>query len=152
MKLDGWGENICIKNSSDLVNAFRFAHPANILKIIQIHCFSFYSSNLWNYSHEETAKLFRSWATSVKVAWNIPRATHSYFIDHLLHCGYQSIKSMIIKKFVKFFHSLIDSNNYTIRIIAQLSSRDRRSIIGSNLFYIRDISNINPWNNAANNL
>ena len=105
-----------------------------------------------NFPKEETSNLFRSWNTTVKMIWNVPRATHSYFVDNLLNCGYKSIKSLIMKKFVKFFHQLMKSNNPVIRVIAQLSARDRRSILGRNLFFIRDLTDLNPWNNTASTI
>lgn len=33
--------------------------------------------------------------------------------------------------------------------MSQISSRDRRSILGTNLFYIRELTNLNPWSSSA---
>ena len=44
---------------------------------------------------------------------------------------------------------LLNSHNSKISIMVQLSSRDRRSIIGKNLFFISDLTCKNLWSSSA---
>ena len=49
-----------------------------------ICCNSWYGSMLWNLFGNAAVMDFRSWNTTVKIAWGVDTATHTYFVDHLL--------------------------------------------------------------------
>ena len=63
---------------------FKFANPEQILKSIQVHCFDMYGSMLWDIFGQQAAQYYRCWGTCVKLCWDLPRSTHTYFVEHLL--------------------------------------------------------------------
>ena len=81
-----------IDTSTTIRETFSFADPQQIFNAVQIYCCDFYGSMLWNLYGEEAGKFFRCWNTCVKMCWGVPRNTHVYFVDHLLSCGFPSIR------------------------------------------------------------
>ena len=45
----------------------------------------------------------------MKLAWQVPRQTHTYFVDHLLSCGLTSIRLDILARYSKFVRGLMAS-------------------------------------------
>ena len=81
-------------------------------------------------------QVFNCWSACVKLAWGVPRATHTYLVDNLLAGGLPTIRWSVLARFCTFFVSLRSSSSLTLRVMANLSASDIRSVTGSNLFNI----------------
>ena len=66
-----------IKNSVDTRDMFYFAMPNQVIDAISIYSAHFYGSNLWDLYGEMAGQAYRSWNTSVKLVWDLPRSTHN---------------------------------------------------------------------------
>ena len=58
-----------------------FAHPTEVLRYVKIYCCDHYGSMLWDFQGDLANKYYNSWKTCIKLAWEVPRATHSYILD-----------------------------------------------------------------------
>ena len=73
---------IFINKHHEILQEFYFAHPYVLFNIIDKYCCDFYGSNIWNLS--KCDKLFNQFNCSVRNTWNLPRNTHSYFIEEFM--------------------------------------------------------------------
>ena len=128
-----------------MIEQFEFAAAAEIIKVLKVYSNSFYGSNLWDLSGEKAHQVYASWKTSVKVVWDCPIQTRSYFLSQVLYCGYSSAKTDILCRYPRFFKSLLDSPGKELRVVSRLVSRDIRSTTGKNLALIKELTGLNPW-------
>ena len=73
-----------IEVSTKVMEAFAFARPTEVLRAVKVYVGSHYGSNLWQLDSSMANQYFSAWRTCVKLAWQLPRSTHTYFVDHLL--------------------------------------------------------------------
>ena len=134
-----------INNSTDIRDVFSFAHPDQILKATNLYCCHLYGAMLWNFSGDMCGKFCRAWNTSVKLAWDCHRGTHTYFVNHLLGANHKSIEEQLLVRYVKFFNKLRKSKSDNIQILVNIVSRDIRSTTGRNLNHISRKTGLDPW-------
>ena len=134
-----------IQQAVKVKEQFQFAHPSEIITATDKYCSSHYGHLLWNLRGEAAGMLYASWRTNVKLVWNLPRQTRSYFIDAFLASGITPPQVSLMTRQVSFFHSLLNSPSPEIQCIARISARDLRSNLGSNLNHIEKESGLNPW-------
>ena len=89
-------------------------------------------------------QVYSAWNTCVKLTWNVPRATRSYFVDQLLTCGLTSIKCDVFSRYAKYLKSLEKSPSNEVAIMANIVTRDIRSNTGSNVSFIRQQTGLDP--------
>ena len=133
---------------------FAFAQPNQILQTVRTYCCSMYGAMTWSLFNEKAKQVFNCWSTCVKLAWGVPRATHTYLVDNLLSGGIPSLRSSILARFCKFYQSLRRSSSLAVRVVANISSMDIRSVTGSNLKNIEKEIQLDPvrgmlWNVKA---
>ena len=121
-----------IDKSTDIRDTFSFAHPVQVLKAVTTYSAHFYGAMLWNLYGVEAGKIFRTWNTAVKLAWNVPRSTHTYLVAHLAS-GLPSTRKRLLCQYVSFFRKLRQSTCKEVRVLAQIVARDVRSPTGHNL-------------------
>ena len=81
-----------ITTSTEIRELFKFAAPSEVLKALKIYCNSFYGSSLWDLGGQKAKQVFNTWNTSVKLVWNCPQWTRTYFVQQILSCGMISSK------------------------------------------------------------
>ena len=91
---------------------------------------------LWDLFGEEAAKFFRCWNTCTKLCWELPRNTPVYFVDHILSCGFPSIRQQVLSRYIKFYRSLLTSPSKEVAVIARIVGKDASTNTGSNLLNI----------------
>ena len=124
---------------------FKFAHPSELLRATDTYCTSFYGSNLWDLRGEAANMLYCSWRTNVKLVWNLPRSTRSYFIDTLRAPDCVPPSVSLMTRQLTFFHSLLESPSTEAQVLSRLAARDVRTNLGSKLSHIKQESGFNPW-------
>ena len=133
-----------IDKSTTVRETFSFAQPNQILEAVRTYCCSLYGAMTWSLYTDKARQVFNTWSTCVKLAWGVPRATHTYLVDNLLSAGIPSLRLSILARFCKFFESVKTSNSMGVRLGASLASVDIRTATGSNLFGIRQEFNLDP--------
>ena len=101
-----------------------------MLEAVTVYASHFYGSMLWDLYGEGANQVYRSWNTCVKMAWDIPRMSHNYFVD-TLSGGLPNIRKQILCQYVSFFQKLRQSPLREVRILATMMGRDRNSVTGS---------------------
>ena len=134
-----------INISTDIRDTFSFAHPDQILKATNLYCYHLYGAMLWDFSSDMCGQFCRSWNTTVKLAWDVPRGTHTYFVNHLLGASHKSVEEQLYQRYVKFFKKLRTSKSDKIQLLVNIVARDIRSTTGKNLHHISRLTGLDPW-------
>ena len=90
-------------------------------------------------------QIYRSWSTTVKDVWDVPRSTHTFLVDNLLSAGFYSVKQQLAGRYVNFFLGLLKSLSPEVRTVASMVGRSARSTTGRNLMYIGRETGLDPW-------
>ena len=85
-----------INTSSDIFDGFSFAHPDQVLRAISLYCGHGYRLMLWDLSSKAAGRFFRYWNIPVKIAWRVPRCTHTYLVKHLLAVNHSSLREQLL--------------------------------------------------------
>ena len=123
---------------------FSFAHPIEVLRAVNIYCCDHYGGMLWDLQGDMASQYFSSWKTCVKLAWGVPRGTHSYFLDYLSG-GLISAKRDILGRYVGFYQSLLSSPSREVNILARIVARDIRTNTARNLRLVEEETGGLTW-------
>ena len=132
---------------NSLNQEFYFSSPTVRRKLYNLYCCSFYGSNLWNLYNRQCDKLYISFNVSIRICFNIPRASHRYLIQDLI--DYPHPKIMMCSRFVKFHKTISDCKKMSIRTIAKITFIDEKTVYKQNLIRIArecntTIENLSP--------
>ena len=106
--------------------------PMEVLRAVRVYCCDHYGSMLWDMQGDSAKKYFNSWKTCIKLAWGVPRATHSYFLD-FLSGGLVTVRRDILARYVNFYRSLLSSPCREVNILSRVVAKDIRSTTARNL-------------------
>ena len=134
-----------IETAMDIQDTFYFGRPQEILRAIQVYGGHWYGSMLWDLYGEKVGQLCRSWNTSVKTAWRLPRSTHTFIVENLLARDFLTVKQQLVGRFVNFLKSLLLSKSPEVKIMANIAGRCARSTTGKNLLNIQIETSLDPW-------
>ena len=141
-----------IDNSTNIRETFNFADPSNILQAVQLYCGDAYGSMLWNLYGERACQYYQTWNTCAKLAWELPRPTHTYFIDNLVAAQFTPLRHQILERYVKFFGKLVTSQNDDVILLAELVGRDASSTTGNNISRLWQETGLNPWTSSPSEI
>ena len=88
----------------------------------------------------------------MKLVWDVPRSTHTYLVDNFLAINHISVKKQLLSRYVNFFRSLLNSKSKEVMVLANVVSRDMRSVTGKNLLFIERESGLDPWKSSSANV
>ena len=126
-----------IGESTEVRETFGFASPAEVIRAVKLYVGSHYGSNLWQFGSESAGQYFTAWKTCVKLAWQVPRQTHTYFLDHLLSCGFSSARTDILARYTKFVRGLRASPSMEVAVMCGVAAVDVKTTTGGNLNLLR---------------
>ena len=127
-----------------------FANPLVKMRMFKIYTTSFYGSSLWNIFEGPCQRLYTAWNTSIRMAFDIPRETHRYFIEGISECWHP--QRMLVKRFMKFHETLQRTQKTSIRYLSKLSERNLMTVYGQNLWNISHRSSEPLENLTAKNV
>ena len=122
-----------------ILQEVHFASPLVKMEMISMYASSFYGSPLWKLFDGPCDKLYAAWNNAVKEAFNIPRATHRYFIEEV--SGHLHPMVMLSSRFLKFHETLQKSEKISVRYLSELCSSNLRSYYSQNLKSISEYVN-----------
>ena len=134
-----------IDAAADIQETFKFATPNDIIRAVQVYAGHFYGGMLWDLFGEKVGQIYRSWNTSVKIAWGLPRSTHTFLVENFLARDFNTVKQQLVGRFVNFFQNLLASDSPEVRIAASIVGRCARSTTGRNLKNIEIETGTDPW-------
>ena len=82
--------------------------------------------------------MYSTWRTSLKLAWECPRAARGYLVQEVLSCGQDKISTRLLMKFKKFYDSLLTSPSKEARMMVRISQGDIRTNTDSNIMLIKE--------------
>ena len=126
-----------IDESTQVREAFGFASPSEVLRAVKVYVGSHYGSNLWQLDSEMTNQYFSAWRTCVKLAWQLPRATHTYLVDHFLSCDMTSVRTDVLARYAKFLQGLRNSPSREVAVMFGVVRGDVQTTTGYNVNLIR---------------
>ena len=121
-----------ITRSLEVREQFSFAHPMEVLQAVKVYCCDHYGSMLWDLQGDGVKKYFNSWKTCIKLAWGVPRATHSYFLDYLSG-GLVTVRRDVLSRYAGFYKSLLTSPCREVNILARVVAKDIRTTTARNM-------------------
>ena len=124
---------------------FYFAHPFDKITAVEKYCNSIHGSNIWMLDAKETQMVVNSWKLSCKLAWDVPRSCHTYFVHQVLAPHVKNLEVSLWENFAGFFKGLLASSSHEVVTLSLLASRDIRSNLGSNLNALREMTHLDPW-------
>ena len=133
-----------IDSSVKVKESFSFTHPADQITAVEKYCTSAYRSNLWKLGERESEMFTNEWKTGHKIAWDVPRACHTYLVQTVLAPHVGSLRASLLHREVGFFHGLLTSPSKEMTVAALLASRDIRSTVSANLALVREVSGLDP--------
>ena len=85
----------------------------------------------------------------MKLAWGVPRATHTYLVQQCLAPGATSARAEVLARFAGFYSGLRNSPSPEVRTVALLCGRDLRTTTGSNIRAVEEASGLSVWNSTT---
>ena len=128
---------------------FGFANTVEVLRAVKVYIGSHYGSNLWQLDSPMAGQYFSAWRTCVKLAWQVPRASHSYFVDYLLASDLTSVRIDILSRYIKFMAGLHSSPSMEVSVMSRVAAGDVRTTTGLNLRLIKLETGIDPLSSSA---
>ena len=137
-----------IDRSFQVREQFSFANPIEVLRAVNIYCCDHYGGMLWDLQGNMASQYYNSWKTCVKLAWGVPRGTHSYFLDYLSG-GLVSSRRDILGRYAGFYQSLLSSSKKEVIILARIVAKDIRTTTARNLRLIEQETGGLTWSTAT---
>jgi hypothetical protein len=133
-----------IEESTKVRETFGFASPTEVLKAVKVYVGSHYGSNLWQLDSDMANQYYSAWRTCVKLAWQVPRATHTYFVDHLLSGDLTSVRTDALVRYAKFLKGLRTSPAREVAIMYGVVSGDVQTTTGHTVNLVKWETGLNP--------
>ena len=109
-----------ISKSTEIRESFSFASPVEVLRAVKVFAGDLYGGNLWQLRGDMANQVFKAWNTCIKLAWQVPRSTHTYFVDMMLSCGISHVRDDILARYVTFLKSLRESPSYEVSVLVHM--------------------------------
>ena len=119
-----------IGNIHSLYQELGHIDPQIFLKLVNIYFSSFYGCTLWDFESEHAVKLYATWNTMIRNAYDLPYATHRYILKYL--SGRMHLKEEFYSRFKKFCARTENSEKEEITFLYHLQKTDCRSTFGKN--------------------
>jgi hypothetical protein len=136
-KVNGMKQDILVKRANyisknnDLSQEFHFCHPQTKFNLNFIYNSSFCGSPLWDLFCRESKMLENSWNTSFRIMYDLPYATHRFFVESV--SGQIHLKNILMKRFLGFLSQIEKSSKKLPLKLLNVVKHDARSTTGSNL-------------------
>ena len=132
-----------IGKSVEVRESFGFASPPEVLTALNIYCTSYYGCLAgWDLGSAAVSAFFSAQTVGVKLAWGVPRATHTYFVQQCLAPGATSARAEVLARFTGFYNGLRNSPSPEVRTVALLVGRDLRTTTGSKIQKMEEASGL----------
>jgi hypothetical protein len=141
-----------IVKSTEIRETFGFASPVEVLRSVKVFAGDLYGSMLWKLGGDMAKQVYYAWNTCIKLAWQVPHSTHTYFVERLLDCGLSHVRTDILARYVKYLKALRSSPSMKVVVLANLVARDVRTTTGVNLHHVRDVTGLDPWQCSPNDV
>ena len=123
-------------------------------KLFVQYCTSYYGSQIWPiYRNDINKKICVSWRMALRRVWNLPYNTHCDILP--LISNQIPIEIQLKCRFIKFYKSLLASDNNLVRYLAECKSFSKNSTMCRNvnqILYDLNIDNLNLQMYSVNHM
>ena len=120
-----------IDKNNSLQQEFYFAHPETKVKVNNIYNSHFTGSQLWKFGSNELGKFEATYNRSIKLMYDIPLATHRFFIEPLT--GVPHFSRILVRRFLSFIEKIQNSSKLALKQLLEIVMKDVRMTTGANL-------------------
>ena len=120
-----------IDKNNSLLQEFHFAHPQTKVKVNNIFNNHFTGSQLWKFGSNELEKFESTYNKSIKIMYDLPVATHRFFIEPL--SGVPHMRRILVRRYLSFIENIRRSSKVSLNQLLELVQRDVRMTTGANL-------------------
>ena len=114
------------------MSSFGKCHSSVKNKLFIQYCTSFYGSQIWPiYKKDINNKISIRWRMALRKIWNVPYNTHCDILPLL--SSQVPIDIQLKCRFLKFYRSLLESDNKLIRYMCTFMTFSSNSVMGNNL-------------------
>ena len=103
---------------------------------------------LWDLEGDLANQYFNTCNTCIKLAWDVPRDTHSYFLGSLSG-GLVTVKWDILSRYSGFYKGLLASPSREVNIMARLVAKDVRTTTAKNIRVLERETGGLGWRSSA---
>ena len=126
-------ESKVYRQNNSLLQEFCFAHPQTKVKVNNIYNSHFTGSQLWKFGSNELGK-FESTYRSVKLMYDLPLATHRFFIEPL--SGVPHFSRILVRRYLSFIEKIKKSSKVALNQLLEMTT-------GANLGFIMILTGLN---------
>ena len=132
-----------IGTSNEILNMFEFGSAAQKLYAVQTYSCAWYGAMLWSLYSESADRAYRAWNTTIKMAHGLPRQTRTFYVENYL-CPLPSVRQMILRRYVQYVQSLMQSDNPVIWKLTRLAVNTVGSVTGRNVSKMKEEFGLDP--------
>ena len=117
-----------------VMQQFGYLEPTLVVKLLSVYSTALYGSCLWQLNSTEHLQLNRSWNTAMKIIWDLPFATHTYFLENLSPVPH--LESVLTGRYLGFVNNLLKSNQPILSLLFSSCQHNISSQTGQNIEYL----------------
>ena len=97
---------------------------------------------LWDLKSDAAESFFKSWNTSIKLIFEVPRNTFTFLFEDYFAHDFPSLRNQIFCRYGNFFKSLTNSSSKEARFLASLIQSDPKSVTCKNLKALSELTQL----------
>ena len=113
---------------------FGYCNPRLVIKLLSIYATALYGSTLWQLNSDEHHKLTRSWNIAVKMIWDLPHQTHTYYLEPLSPVPH--LEAVLTGRYIGFIQNLTTTEKPLLKLLFASCSSDLKSLTGQNIQFL----------------
>ena len=107
------------------------------MQAIQLNCCDAFGAMLWKFTSSYTESFFKAWNIQARMAYGVPRETHTYLVEGVLCECFPSLKAQVLSRYPNFIRSLKNSPSKEIGFLVSLAKSDPSSNTYQNMEYLK---------------
>ena len=131
-----------ISSNLQVRSQFGFASPPQIVTAVRLLCCHAYGSVLWRLDSKAATAFFNSYSSCIRRIYSLPLNTFNYLIEGHLTSGLAPLRNLVLARVLPFFQRLLASPSREVAIMANICSRDARTITSSNLRFLANVTGL----------
>ena len=123
---------------------FKFTNSDVLNCLFKTYCMPLYGSVLWDLTDTNCERFYTAWRKAIRRVWKISPQTHCVLLP--LICDDKPIEVQMCNRFLKFYQSLIKSDNSTIKVLLRHAIDGSGSSVANSINLLWHRYNINKFN------
>ena len=133
-----------IIKANHIISVFKFASKPIMVKLLKVHCTSFYGAVTWNLNNINISDCNVKYKNAIRRIFSLPRHSRSAIV---LKLGDSlSVEAMVHRRFIKFFINECLSDNKILNHMSKFCTYNSRTITGMNLIFLHRTYKLSLFN------